>query len=240
MKKIYAFFISVVIASTSLAAANWKASAVKLSGDPEIRQQGIKELKAIEGLPELLRESFKADRELVLQVINALEMKEFTPRLLEIISFTNGKELSFEVIAAATNLASDKNQQELTILYYKKLDSPDISDAATLALLSGLKKFKYPIAETKLLSYLKHPSYEIRISAVQIAQALLNDKKAYDKVFQKAITAAPYQVRMIAYSEFKANAELRKSYATDLTKACTQEKNEKNKAICLQLEGSKK
>lgn len=236
----YVFFILLFISAPTYAGNEWKNSAIKLSADPEIRQQGLKELKAIEGLPELLREAFKSDRELVLQVINALEMKEFLPRLSEIISFTNGKELSFEVIAAATNLASDKNQQELTNLYYKKLDSPDISDAATLALLSGLKKFKYPIVETKLLSYLKHPSYEIRISAVQIAQALLGDKKAYDKVFQKAITTAPYQVRMIAYSEFKANAELRKSYATDLTKACTQEKNEKNKAICLQLEGSKK
>lgn len=240
MKQIYAFFIFLSISITSLAADSWKQSAIKLSGDPELRAQGIKELKESKHLPEQLSEAFKNDRALVLQVIRALDMKDFLPRLFEIISNSSGKELSYQVVETANYLATEGNKKELTVLYIKKLETPKISDTAVLALLNGLKKFNYPIEHSKLISYLEHPSYEVRIAAVEMAQVLLKEKKSYDKVFQKAITTSPYQVRMIAYSEFLTNTDLKKSYQDDLTKACGQEQNDEVKELCKQLKGGKK
>lgn len=240
MKQIYAFFIIAVISSISLAAANWKASAVKLSGDPEIRAQGIKELKEIKNLSEELSQGFKKDRALVLQVVRNLEMRDFLARLFEIIGYTSANELSYDVVQTATFLSTDKNKSELTKLYSSKIESSKLSDTTTLALMLGLQKFNYPIEEKKLVSYLEHPSYEVRIAAVEMAQHLARDKKSYDKVFQKAIVTSPYQVRMVAYSEFLTNADLKKSHQADLTKACSQEKNDEAKELCQKLNGGKK
>lgn len=240
MKHIYVFLIFLSLSTTSFAAPDWKNSAVKLSDDPEVRAQGIKELKEIKNLPEQLRTSFKKHPALVLQVIRDLKMHDFVPRLFEIITNSSASELSADVIETATYLSTEKNAKELTTLYSKKLETPKISDTATMALLSGLEKYNYPFDEKKLLSLLEHPSYEIRITAVEIATHLTKNKTSYDKVFQKAITTSPYQVRMVAYSEYLTNTDLKKSHQADLTKACRQEKNDQAKELCQKLEGGKK
>lgn len=240
MKQIYAFIILVVIASTTFAASDWKNAAIKLSGDPELRAHGVKELKEIKNLSEQLSQSFKKDRALVLQVVRELELRDFLPRLFEIITHTSGSDLNYDVVQTATYLSLEKNKSELTKLYSTKLETMKLSDTATLALLLGLQKFSYPIEEKKLVSYLEHPSYEIRIAAVEMAQHLGKDKKSYAKVFQKAIVTSPYQVRMVAYSEFLTNADLKKSHQADLNKACGQEKNDEAKELCQKLSGGKK
>lgn len=240
MKHIYVFLIFLSLSTTSFAAPDWKNSAAKLSDDPEIRAQGIKELKAIKNLPEQLQMSFKKHPALVLQIIRNLEMRDFTPRLFEIITNSTANELSADVIATATDLSTEKNAKDLIALYSKKLETPKISDTATMALLLGLKKYNYPFDEKKLLSLLEHPSYEIRITAVEIATHLAKNKNSYDKVFQKAITTSPYQVRMVAYSEYLTNTDLKKSHQANLTKACSQEKNDQVKELCQKLEGGKK
>lgn len=240
MKHIYAFFIFIAIASTTFAASNWKNSAIKLSADPELRAQGVKELKEIKNLSEQLSQSFKTDRALVLQVVRELEIRDFLPRLFEMITHLNGRDLSYDIVQTATYLSQEKNQPELTKLYSSKLETAKLTDTTTLALLLGLQKFNYPIEETKLISYLEHSSYEVRIAAVEMAQALGKDKKSYAKVFQKAIMTSPYQVRMVAYSEFMTNADLKKSHQADLNKACSQEKNDNAKELCQKLNGGKK
>ena len=240
MKNIYAFFIFCVLSTTTFAANDWKISATKLSGDPEVRAQGLKELNEIKNLSEQLRMSFKKDPSLVLQVIRDLKMHDFVPRLFEIITNASAADLSSDVISTATYLSSEKNVKELTALYSKKLETPKISDSATLALIQGLEKYNYPIEEQKLLSLLEHPSYEIRVAAVEMASRLAKNKPAYEKVFQKAITTSPYQVRMVAYSEYLTNTDLKKSHQADLTKACVQEKNDQVKELCLKLNGGKK
>lgn len=240
MIQIYAFFIFIVIASTTFAASNWKNSAIKLSGDPELRAQGVKELKELKNLSEQLSQNFKNDRALVLQVVRELELRDFLPRLYEIISLLNGRELSYDVVQTATYLSQEKNLSELTKLYSSKLETAKLTDTTTLALLLGLQKFNYPIEEKKLVSYLEHSSYEIRIAAVEMAKHLGKNKKSYDKVFQKAIVTSPYQVRMVAYSEFLTNADLKKSHQADLKKACGQEKNDEVKELCQKLDSGKK
>ncbi len=240
MKHIYAFFIFVVIASTTFAASDWKNPAIELSGDPELRAQGVKELKEIKNLSEQLSQSFKKDRALVLQVIRELELRDFLPRLFEMITHLNGRDLSYDIVQTATYLSHEKNKPELTKLYSGKLETAKLTDTTTLALLLGLQKFDYPIEEKKLISYLEHSSYEVRIAAVEMAQALDKDKKSYAKVFQKAIATSPYQVRMVAYSEFLTNTDLKKSHQADLNKACNQEKNDEAKELCQKLNGGKK
>lgn len=240
MKNIYVFFIFLVLSTTSLAATDWKVSATKLSGDPEVRAQGLKELSEIKNLSEQLKMSFKKDPALVLQVIRDLKMYDFIPRLFEIITNASASELSSDVISTATYLSTEKNTKELTTLYSKKLETPKISDSVTMALMQGLEKYSYPMEERKLLSLLEHPSYEIRVAAVEMASRLAKKKSSYDKVFQKAINTSPYQVRMVAYSEYLTNTDLKKSHQADLTKACGQEKNDQAKELCQRLEGGKK
>lgn len=240
MKNIYAFFIICVLSTTSFAANDWKVSAIKLSGDPEVRAQGLKELKDIKNLSEQLRMSFKKDPALVLQVIRDFKMHDFVPRLFEIITNAQATDLSSDVIETATYLSTEKHAKELTTLYSKKLETAKISDSATMALILGLDKYNYPIEESKLLGLLEHPSYEVRVAAVEMASHLAKNKTSYEKVFQRAINTSPYQVRMVAYSEYLTNADLKKSHQADLTKACGQEKNEQVKELCLKLNGGKK
>lgn len=240
MKQIYVFFILAAFSLNTFAESNWKTSAVKLSGDPEVRAEGLKELKQIKNLDDQLRTSFKKDSALVLQVIRNLEMHEFLPRLLEAISNAKPADLSSDMIATATYLATEKNGKELTSLYSKKLETPKISDSVTMAFLLGLEKFNYSFEEKKLLSLLEHPSYEVRVAAVEMASHLANNKASYNKVFQKAITTSPYQVRMVAYSEYLTNTDLKKSHQADLTKACSEEKNDQVKELCQKVNGGKK
>lgn len=239
MKQLYVFIIFMIFSLTSLA-QNWKNSAAKLSADPEIREQGLNELKAIKNLSEQLSESFKSERVLVLQVIRALEMKEFLPRLLEIISNIQDQDLSPDVIRTATYLTTEKNKKEIISLYLKKLSSTKISTTATLALLYGLQNFEYQIEEKDLLKYLEHSSYEVRIASVEIAQSFAKKNKAYNVIFKKAISTSPYQVRMMAYSEFLANTDLQKTYHSELTTACSQEKNDEANVLCQKLKKGKK
>lgn len=238
MKHIYVFFIFLAISISALANPNWKASAAKLSGDPEVRAEGVKELKAIKNLEEQLRMSFKENPGLVLQVIRNLKMHSFVPKLIEIIDLAND-DLSSDVVGTTTFLASDKHSKQLTDLYSKKLKNQKHSDGTTLALLSGLEKFNYPFTEKELLQYLEHPSFEVRIKAVEMATYLSENKKSYGKVFQKAITTSPYQVRMVAYNQYLTDSDLKKSYQADLAKACSEEKNDQVKELCQKIQGGK-
>lgn len=235
MRFILSFLVTFCFHTHSFAEAEWQTSAVKLSGDPEVQAQGIKELRAIKNLTEILQASFKQNRALALEVIRTLQMREFLPRLFEMIVASSGPNLKHDIISTATQLSSDKEKKQLTELYQLKLNNVDLSAATILELISGLQKYNFAIDETKLLKFLEHPSYEVRIAAVQTARSLLQTKKSYDQVLKKAMTTSPYQVRIVAFNEFSTNSRLKKLYKDELKNACTTEKNDEIKELCLKI-----
>lgn len=237
MKQIYAFCIIVGLSISSFANTPWEDSALKLSGDPEQREQGLKELKKIENLSEQLRASFTLKKELVLSVIQALKMREFLPRLLEITESTNPPDLKWNIVETATFISEPKDEKELTKIYLKKLDAKKLPNATLLALLTGLQKYSYPISEKKLLNFLEHSSYELRITSVQIASALAKKDPKYNQVIQKAINLSPYQLRLQAYNAYAEDAALAKLHKKVISKSCEQEKNSEVKELCEKISG---
>jgi len=235
MNKFSAFFIVIFLSLSVLAKTSWEESAVKLSGDPEVRAQGIKELKAFTNLSEQLRTNFATKKELVLDVIRALKMTEFLPRLLEVTETTQPADLKWQVVETATGLSEAKDEKKLTEIYSKKLEAKKLPDATLLALLTGLQKYRYPISEKKLLSLLEHSSYEIRIASVQVSSDLAKKDAKYSQVVQKAITLSPYQLRLQAYTTYSEDTALAKLHKKEITRSCGTEKNSDVKELCSKI-----
>ena len=237
MNKFNAFLIMISISLSSFAKTTWEESAVKLSGDPEVRAQGLKELKAIDNLSEQLRANFAVKKELVLDVIRALKMQEFLPRLLEMTETTTPSDLKWQVVETATGLSEVKDERKLTEIYAKKIETKKLPDATLLALLTGLQKYRYPISEKKLISLLEHSSFEIRLAAVQIAADLAKEQPKYNLVLKKAITLSPYQLRLQAYATYSEDTALAKLHKKEINKACQTEKNSDVKELCSKITG---
>lgn len=235
MKQIYVFFIFISLSISSLAKTSWEESAVKLSGDPEIRAQGIKELKSITNLSEQLRANFAVKKDLVLTVIRTLKMHEFLPRLLELTETTMPADLKWDLVETVTVLSDPKDEKKLTETFAKKLETKNLPDATLLALLTGLQKYHYPVSEKKLLSLLEHSSYEIRIASVQIAAVLTQKDPKYNQVAQKAIMLSPYQLRLQAYNTYAEDSDSAKLHKKEINKSCSEEKNTEVKELCSKI-----
>lgn len=240
MNKFSAFFIIITLSLTALAKTSWEESAIKLSADPEIRAQGIKELKAISNLSEQLRSDFAIKKELALDVIRALKMTEFLPRLLEVTEATTPSDLKWQVVETATGLSEAKDEKKLTEVFSKKLEAKKLPDATLLALLMGLQKYNYPLSEKKLLILLEHPSYEIRIASLQVAANLAKIHPKYNLVLKKAITLSPYQLRLQAYEAYSADLTSAQLDKNEINKSCEIEKNSDVKVMCLKIKGALK
>ena len=227
MKSFYVFFIFVSLSVSAFAKSTWEQSALKLSGDPELRKQGIEELKKYSGLNEKLRENYATKKDLVLTVISTLQLREFFPRLLESVELTKAKDLKWNTVTTTASISQPTDEKKLTGAFAKKLEEKNLSDATVAALLNGLQKYNYPVSEKKLSALLNHPSYELRIISVQMAAQL----KYFDLV-QKATTLKPYQLRLEAYTALSNNADSAKAHRAEIKKSCADEKNDEVKEAC--------
>ena len=230
MKSFYVFFIVVSLSLSAFAKTNWQDSALKLSGDPELKKQGIEELKKYPNLNEKLRENFATKKDLVLTVISTLNLKEFFPRLLESVEITKAKDLKWNTVTTTASVSQAADEKKLTSVFAKKLGEKNLSDATMAALLNGLQKYNYPVPEKQLSALLNHPSHELRIVSVQMASQL----KYFDLV-QKATTLKPYQLRLEAYTTLSQHAEIAKLHKAELKKSCADEKQAEVKEACAKV-----
>jgi len=181
-------------------ASNWMESASKLTEDRNLRLEGIRELRQVPDLEEKIRHAFgRPPEDLALAVIRSLELKEFFPRVIGLIERSNGTKLNWNAVVTANTLASMEDRKRLIALYKTKMMEKNIPSPALLALLAGLEKLDHRLLPAELGNLLSHPSFEVRIASTQAASNYLRHDFSYGPLLVTALSAKPYQVRLIAH-----------------------------------------
>jgi hypothetical protein len=225
--------ILVLLAAQTALAAQWEASAIKLGGERGLRQEGLQELGKIPDLDEKLRIALGRRNEvLAFEVIRALELRTFFPRLLGLVENAKGEKLDWRLILTVNSLAPIEDRQRLSAVYESKLRDQRVSPPAILALIAGLKKLDHRILIADLKKLLRHPSYEVRIAAVQATSHFLSKDSALGSVLASAVSASPFQVRFFAHRELARHSDLKIKFRAEIQNACARESSEIVKVIC--------
>lgn len=221
-----------LIAQSALA-AQWEVSALKLGGERALREEGIQDLKKMSELDEKLRLTFGRRREeLAFEVIRALDLRKFFPRLIGIIEKSKGEKLNWRLVRTVNSIASIEDRKRLAAVYEAKLREKDVPPPVLLALLAGLKRVDHRVMKSDLESLLKHSSFEVRIASAQAAGYLLRRDPLYGSILSSALSSAPWQLRLVGHQELRRLPTAKSKYRAELASACAKESNEVVRAIC--------
>lgn len=225
--------VTLMLIPMTASATNWQESALKLGGEPHLRQEGINELKKIPDLDDKLQVVFgRPQEDLALAVIRSLEMKNYFPRLLGLISQSHGEKIKWKLVFTTNAIASIEDRDRLVEVYKTKLGEMKIASPALIALLEGLGKFDYHLSIADLEKLLRHPSYEVRMASIQAAANLFVKDASYAPVLVDAVATKPYQVRLHAYQGLNHRPETMNKFREKIQLACAAESNDMVKAVC--------
>lgn len=192
---IFLVLISLVNFQPCFAAQNtsddWTELAKRFSGGGSlIRNQSIKNLKAIPNLEDRMRkELLGSQRLLALDVIATLKLESLLPDLIRL----SGEDDSGFLYLAMNSLVTPQNQDQLRRLYYVRVNSPHTSAPAKVVLLDTLIRMRVRLTNSQLQNALiQDPSSEVRSAALYYLRYFLvkYGDKDYFKLLPSLIKTA--------------------------------------------------
>lgn len=184
----------------SLAAeAGWQIWAKKLIGEKEeVRNTSLKELKKIKDLNQQLNKALdsEAEKALALDVIVALQLQDFNPRLLQ-AALTDREGIT---VLAINGLLTTTNRQQIGKEFLKHLTMrmPLLSESAIVAMIDGLGRMGKKIPSELWQKLFTHPAHEVRSAAITYLRVMhMNYKLRPSSDFlRQGLAEASRQLRM--------------------------------------------
>jgi hypothetical protein len=236
--KLQLILVATVACSTSIPSAAiqtriWQDLAIDLFGDPKNRIEAIFELEKINDLEEKVRYAFgRPDQELALEVIRALGLTGFLPRIAKAIETTENSRLDGHFIQVASDIASKEDSQNLVPIFLNKLKQKDLAAPTIIMLLSTLAQLGAAPSSDNVRELLLHDSSEVRIAVARSIIGVTKTDESYSHLLPTLLASKPYQVRLVAIEGVRANRRLRKRVDQEVKGACAREANAKIATIC--------
>lgn len=196
---------------------DWAQEALRLTGESDLaRDKALKNLRSIPKIKKILAAQLKTSKKaLALDVIAALEYREFVPDLLKLAEFDNTGAFYLTI----NSLLNAKNAP-LVIETYRARLSTISYPVAHVVILDTLGAMGASLPDKQIAQFLKNKSFEVRSSALDYVRSMLlrHNRRSYAPLLLEAFKDQPFQLRMQAvyavseldkekFSEVKSNVK---------------------------------
>ncbi len=227
-------FLLVIFTGNLVFSREWTQDALRLTGEStEIRSGAIYRLKKKPGLKKMMRSELKGPRrELALDVIAALEWRDFVPELLQ---FAKKDETGISYLTINALLTS-KNVTKIFETYRKRLADPDTFSLAQVIFLDSFGAMGSALNETEIKNLIKSPSFEVRVAVVDYLGAIRKTNKNFQiaRLLKLTLEGSPYQLRLrTIYVVDELRTELGKDFQ-DFYQLCQKDSNAEVRELCNQ------
>jgi hypothetical protein len=222
--------ISQGIALTSLADtehSSWDELARQaFSEDAAVSKQAFESLQKIPNLEKDVRSGIHSKNRIeALELIRAFHLHSLFP---EIVSELNAHD-DERTWATAVSIANDNDRKELSRIALKKIqnDWRTLPDSGKRAVLAAAFDLKCQVPAKTLTQLLSDSSYEVRIESAQLAGELLRitGNEQYSETLKKSLQTSPYQLRLEAIGQIKAQPLALKRKLRSSLKTCAKDEN---------------